>query len=68
MVNLLFVMDEAESLRTSDRVKGGMRNRIREGYFVGRAPDGYVNKQEKITPSHTISKYDAGRYHRWIEA
>ena len=60
----LFRLARRESIKLGQRVTGGLHAKLRSGGFVGKAPDGYVNCEEK---SEQLDKTKAGRYLRWIE-
>lgn len=64
LVSLSFTLARRESIKLGQRVRGGMHAKLRNGQFVGRPPDGYVNCEKKID-LHDKSK--AARYRRWIE-
>ncbi|MBI5961799.1 MAG: recombinase family protein [Chloroflexi bacterium] len=64
MVSLSFTLARRESMKTSQRVRGGMITKLERGGYIGLAPDGYRN-MERRTPS--TEKLDYGRYDRWIE-
>jgi len=52
-----------ETLMLAYRVRGGMESAMRAGRFVGRAPDGYLNRQE-TPPDNERHMY--GKLKRWI--
>ncbi len=64
LVSLSFTLARRESIKLGQRVTGGLRAKQRAGGFVGKAPDGYVNCEEK---AEQADKTHAGRYKRWIE-
>ncbi len=64
LVSLSFTLARRESIKLGQRVTGGLRAKQRAGGFVGKAPDGYLNCEEK---AEQIDKTQAGRYKRWIE-
>jgi DNA invertase Pin-like site-specific DNA recombinase len=64
LVSLSFTLARRESIKLGQRVQGGLHAKLRSGGFVGRAPDGYINCEEK---SDQLDKSKAGRYFRWIE-
>jgi len=63
MVSLSFALARRESMKTSQRVRGGMFTKLEHGGHVGLAPDGYRN-MERRTPS--TEKLDYGRYDRGL--
>jgi DNA invertase Pin-like site-specific DNA recombinase/ribonuclease HI len=64
LVSLSFTLARRESMKTGERVRGGMFSKLRRGGHIGRAPDGYVNRERRTDSSE---KLDYGRYARWIE-
>lgn len=64
LVSLSFTLARRESIKLGQRVRGGLHAKLRSGGFVGRAPDGYINCEEK---SDQVDKSKGGRYLRWIE-
>ena len=64
VVGLSFTLARRESIKLGQRVTGGLHAKLRNGGFIGKAPDGYVNCEEK---AEQLDKSKAGRYLRWIE-
>lgn len=64
VVALTFTLARRESMLLGMRVQGGLSAKMRSGGFVGRAPDGYINKEERTNPEEKMSN---GKYKRWIE-
>lgn len=64
LVSLSFTLARRESIKLGQRVQGGLHAKMRDGGFVGKAPDGYKNCEEK---SDQLDKSKGGRYLRWIE-
>ena len=64
MVSLSFTLARRESMKLGQRVTGGLHTKLRSGGFVGLAPDGYVNVEQRVDQP---SKSNNGRYTRWIE-
>ena len=64
LVSLSFTLARRESIKLGQRVTGGLHAKLRNGGFVGKAPDGYRNCEEK---TEQTEKSHAGRYTRWIE-
>lgn len=64
MVSLSFTLARRESMKLGQRVTGGLHTKLRNGGFVGLAPDGYVNVEQRVDQP---SKSNNGRYTRWIE-
>jgi P4 family phage/plasmid primase-like protien len=63
LVSLSFTLARRESMKTAQRVRGGMFTKLERGGHIGRAPDGYLNLERRISNSE---KLDYGRYDRWI--
>jgi DNA invertase Pin-like site-specific DNA recombinase len=53
-----------ESAQIGQRVRGGLRTKLLQGGWVGKAPDGYLNCEQRTSIS---DKMVAGQYYRWIE-
>lgn len=64
LVSLSFTLARRESLKLGQRVTGGLHAKLRSGGFVGKAPDGYVNCEER---NEQADKTRGGRYSRWVE-
>jgi DNA invertase Pin-like site-specific DNA recombinase len=64
LVSLSFTLARRESIKLGQRVRGGMYAKLRTGGFVGKAPDGYLNCEQK---TETAVKTEHGKYTRWIE-
>jgi DNA invertase Pin-like site-specific DNA recombinase len=64
MIHISFVIGQFESDNLSRRVSGGLYTKMRSGGFTGKAPDGYVNVEQR---SDSGMKMLQGRYHRWID-
>ena len=64
LVSLSFTLARRESIKLGQRVRGGLHAKMRADGFVGKAPDGYTNREEK---SDKLVKEMGGRYRRWIE-
>ncbi len=58
MAGILSVVNQLSSAQTAQRVSDNMMNKAVRGDFPGKAPFGYINKQEKAT---------TGRVKAWIE-
>ena len=58
MAGMLSVVNQLSSAQTAQRVSDNMMNKAVRGDWPGKAPFGYVNKQEKAT---------TGRVRAWIE-
>mgnify|MGYP006272326241 CR=1 FL=1 len=64
MISLSFAMARRESIKISERARGGIHAKLRKGGHSGVAPDGYVNKREDVVgPEQQI----IGRTRAWIE-
>lgn len=64
LVSLSFTLTRRESMKLGQRVTGGLHAKLRNGGFVGKAPDGYLNCEEKVDHHE---KGRGSRYSRWIE-
>ncbi len=64
LVSLSFTLARRESIKIGQRCRGGMYAKLRSGGFIGKAPDGYVNREEKTTQFEILNY---GKYRRWIE-
>lgn len=64
MVSLSFTLARRESMKLGQRVMGGLHTKLRSGGFVGLAPDGYLNVEERVDQP---AKSNQGRYTRWVE-
>jgi DNA invertase Pin-like site-specific DNA recombinase len=64
LVSLSFTLARRESIKLGQRVTGGLHAKLRIGGFVGVAPDGYINCEQK---TETAVKTEHGKYMRWIE-
>ncbi|MDQ7033691.1 MAG: recombinase family protein [Anaerolineae bacterium] len=60
MISLNFTLARRESKKLSERVKGGIYAKLRNGGYAGRPPDGYVNRQ---AATQGIEKSILGRVH-----
>ncbi len=66
-LNILFGMAKRESAVTARRVKGGMASKLLSGGWSWRAPDGYLNKEIKLTELGAEEQLKYAKYKRWIE-
>lgn len=64
MVSLSFTLARRESIKLGQRVKGGLGAKLRNGGWTNRAPDGYINCEQR---TDSIHQTEEGRYTRWIE-
>jgi DNA invertase Pin-like site-specific DNA recombinase len=64
LVSLSFTLARRESIKLGQRVTGGLHAKLRSGGFVGKAPDGYMNCEEK---TGMLVKTQNGKYSRWVE-
>ena len=64
MVSLSFTLARRESIKLGERVRGGLHTKLRSGGWIGIAPDGYINCEERTTG---INQPQNGKYTRWIE-
>ena len=63
MIHISFVIGQFESHNLSRRVSGGLYTKMRSGGFAAKAPDGYINVEQRSDSGSMLR----GRYHRWIE-
>ncbi len=66
-LNILFGMARRESGVISRRVRGGMLSKLLQGEWPWRAPDGYVNREIKVTELNIDERLQHARYKRWVE-
>jgi DNA invertase Pin-like site-specific DNA recombinase len=66
-LNILFGMARRESRVTARRSKNGMLSKLLRGGWPWRAPDGYVNKETKLTEAMKEDHLKHTRYRRWVE-
>jgi len=66
-LNILFGMARRESKVTARRTKGGMMSKYTRGEWPHGAPDGYVNRERKLSETDGSEKLDHARYKRWVE-
>ncbi len=64
LVSLSFTLARRESMKLGQRVRGGLHAKMRSGGFIGKAPEGYINCEQK---TETAIKTEHGKYTRWIE-
>ena len=64
LIGLSFNLARRESIKTSQRVSGGMQTKARRGGCPSLAPEGYINREAKTEAS---AQLDNGRYTRWVE-
>jgi DNA invertase Pin-like site-specific DNA recombinase len=66
-LNILFGMAKRESAITGKRTTGGMLSKLLKGEWPWRAPDGYVNKEIRLTALGPEEQHLHARYKRWVE-
>lgn len=66
-LNILFGMAKRESRVTARRTKGGMHSKLLSGGWPWWAPDGYVNKEIKLSELDESEQLKHARYKRWVE-
>jgi DNA invertase Pin-like site-specific DNA recombinase len=64
LISLSFTLARRESMKTGERVVGGMYTKVNRGGCMSRAPEGYINREER---TEKANKLDNGRYTRWVE-
>ena len=66
-LNILFGMARRESAVTGRRTVGGMLSKANRGGWPYRAPDGYLNKEIRLTELGAEEQLKHARYKRWVE-
>ena len=66
-LNILFGMAMRESRVTARRSRNGMLSKLLEGGWPWRAPDGYLNKEIRLTELGKEEQLKHARYKRWVE-
>lgn len=66
-LNILFGMAKRESAVLGKRTTGGMLSKLLKGEWPWQAPDGYLNKEIKITELGREEQLQHARYKRWVE-
>lgn len=66
-LNILFGMAKRESAITGKRTIGGMLSKLLKGEWPWRAPDGYLNKEVRLTELGPEEQHHHARYKRWVE-
>jgi DNA invertase Pin-like site-specific DNA recombinase len=66
-LNILFGMAKRESAVTARRVKGGMASKLLKGGWPWLAPDGYVNKEIRLSQLGEEEQLKHAQYKRWVE-
>jgi DNA invertase Pin-like site-specific DNA recombinase len=66
-LNILFGMAKREAAVTARRTKGGMLSKVMAGGWSWRAPDGYVNKEIRLTQLGPEEQLKHAKYKRWVE-
>ena len=66
-MNILFGMAKRESAILGKRTTGGMLSKLLKGEWPWQAPDGYLNKEIKITELGREEQLQHARYKRWVE-
>jgi hypothetical protein len=64
MISLSFTLARRESKMIGERAKGGIHTKLRNGGHTGKAPDGYINKQEA---TQGVERTVIGRTRAWVE-
>ena len=64
LIVIRFAMARRESMKISERAQRGIHTKLRGGGHTGKAPDGYINRQEAVSgPEQSI----IGRSRHWVE-
>jgi DNA invertase Pin-like site-specific DNA recombinase len=67
IVTMLFGVARFESDRIGQRSKEGMHTKVLGGDWAWKAPDGYVNCEEKLSNLPESEKLKHAKYKRWVE-
>src|SRR5258708_32775867 len=67
IVTMLFGVARFESDRIGQLCREGMHSKLLGGDWAWRAPDGYVNKESKLTEDDREERLKHARYKRWVE-
>src|SRR5258708_9858743 len=68
IVTMLFGVARFESDRIGQRSREGMHSKLLGGDWAWRAPDGYVNREEKLSALNTVDeRLKNAKYRRWVE-
>src|SRR5260221_661894 len=67
IVTMLFGVAQFEAARISERCREGMHSKLLGGDWAWKAPDGYVNREEKLSSANLEDKLKHAKYKRWIE-
>lgn len=63
MIHISFVIGQFESDNLSRRVSGGLYTKMRSSGFAAKAPNGYINVEQRSDNGNMMR----GRYYRWVE-
>lgn len=66
-LNILFGMAKREAAVIAKRTRGGMISKLMNGGWPWRAPDGYLNKEIRLTELGVEEQLKHAKYKRWIE-
>ena len=66
-LNILFGTAKRESRVTARRTQGGMLSKLMSGGWPVKAPDGYLNKEIKLSEVGQDEQLRHARYKRWVE-
>ncbi len=67
IVGVLFNMARFESDRIGERCREGMHTKLRGGGWAWLAPDGYLNREERLSGADHDERLKHARYKRWVE-
>jgi DNA invertase Pin-like site-specific DNA recombinase len=67
IVTMLFGVAQFEAARISERCREGMHSKLLGGDWAWKAPDGYVNREEKLSSANLEDKLKHAKYKRWVE-
>jgi hypothetical protein len=67
IVTMLFGVARFESDRNGQRTREGMHTKLLGGEWTWKAPDGYVNKEAKLSEVSRDERLKHAKYKRWTE-
>src|SRR5258708_3167691 len=67
IVTMLFGVARFESDRIGQRCREGMHTKLLGGDWTWKAPDGYVNKELKLSDCDRDERLKHARYKRWVQ-
>jgi DNA invertase Pin-like site-specific DNA recombinase len=67
IVTMLFGVSRFESDRIGQRCREGMHTKLLGGEWTWKAPDGYVNRELRLSECDRDERLKHARYKRWVE-